>query len=205
MKAVRRRRVHDRRRRRVRAAVSAAALALLAVPAAAHGSIGAGVGTHPLQLSSQAEPGHRYRLPSLYVVNTGSQGSDYLVRVERLGDKPGRDVPAAWIRFARTRVRLAPNKSALIPVILVVPSGAAHGSYRSNVVVGTSTPRLARGAALGAAAATEVIFRVGGPGAYLWSSSSWLLYSLAALIALRLLRSFVRRLGLQVRIERLKV
>jgi hypothetical protein len=202
VKALGSRRIHDRRRHRIRA-VAAAVLALLAVPTGAQGSIGTGVGTNPLQLSSQAEPGHRYRLPSLYVVNTGSQGSDYLVRVERLGDKPGRDVPAAWIRFARTRVRLAPHKSALIRVILVVPSGAAHGTYRSNVVVGTSTPGLARGAALGAAAATEVIFRVGGPGAYLWSSS-WLLYSVAGLIAVGLLRSFVRRLGLQVRIERLK-
>ena len=130
---------HRSRRRRL-AAASAAALVLF-VPAAGSASIGAGIGANPIRLAGRAEPGGRYHLPSLYVVNTGTKAAEYRVRIERLGDAPGRDVPASWVRFARTRLRLRPHRSAIVPVTLVLPSQAAHGSYRSNVVLGTWTRR----------------------------------------------------------------
>jgi len=182
-------------------AVSAAAFAL-ASPLAATASIGTGIGANPLRLVERADPGGHYRLPSLYVVNTGTQAADYLVRVKRLGAPTGHDVPVSWVRFTRTRIRLRPHQSAIIPAVLIVPKGAAHGDYRSNVVVGTWTPHRGRGAALGAAAADELSFTIGKPGGGFPWSSPWLLYSVLGLGLAGLLTLLLRRSGLHVRIER---
>jgi hypothetical protein len=190
---------HRSRRRRL-AAASAAALVLF-VPAAGSASIGAGIGANPIRLAGRAEPGGRYHLPSLYVVNTGTKAAEYRVRIERLGDAPGRDVPASWVRFARTRLRLRPHRSAIVPVTLVLPTRAAHGSYRSNVVVGTWTKRRGRGAALGAAAADELSFTVGRPQGFAWWSPR-LAYPLTGIAAAILLFLLVRRAGIRVNIER---
>jgi hypothetical protein len=60
------------------------------------------VGAAPLRLAAPAQARGYYRLPSLYVVNTGSQTTDYLVRVQRLAHPPGRDVPASRVSRGRT-------------------------------------------------------------------------------------------------------
>lgn len=181
-------------------------LAALAVPAASaapapkKASVGAGVGARPLQLGTNARAGGRYHLPSLYVVNTGNRPSTYRVRIERLGTETGRDVPAAWVRLARTHLRLQPHKSALIPVSLVLPEHAAGGDYRTNLVVGTSMRRPGRGAALGAAAADQLSFTIATPG-FSWSSP-WVLYPLLGLLAVGALVVTIRRLGLRIEIVR---
>jgi hypothetical protein len=162
--------------------------------------VGTGIGVNPIRLASRAEPGNSYRLPSLYVVNTGTQAADYLVKVKRLTQEPGRDVPSAWVRFAHARVRLQPRKTAVIPVSLIVPKQAAHGDYRSNVVVSTYTPRHSRGAALGAAAADELSFTIGSPGSSVWSQS-WFRYFVLVLAATVLVIVLIRRSGLRLRVE----
>jgi hypothetical protein len=162
--------------------------------------IGAGVGATPLQLHTDVRPGRHYRFPPLYVVNTGSRTSNYLVRIEQLGAQTGHQVPAAWLQVARTRLRLRPHKSALIPVSLSVPKNAAGGNYRTDLIVGTSMQRPGRGATLGAAAADQLIFTIATPG-FSWTSP-WLLYPLLALLTLGAVVLTIRRLGLRVEIHR---
>jgi hypothetical protein len=191
--------------KRLQACVAPLALATglavaLIVCAAAQADIGTGIGANPLRLHSQAEPGGRYHLPSVLVVNTGNQVSNYVVRVKRLGQPKGHDVPASWIRFAHTRVRLGPHKRAVIPVVLMVPKGAAGGVYRSNVVVTTYTRRRGGGAALGAAAADELSFAIGAPSSSLWSWA-WFSYLLLGLAATGVI-ILIRRLGFRFHIER---
>jgi hypothetical protein len=181
-------------------AVAAGLAFAAAMPAPSQSSIGTGVGATPLQLQVAAKPGHRYRFPSLYVVNTGSQTSEYAVRVQQLGTRPGKDVPASWLRLGRTRLRLRPHKSAVIPVRLLLPRNVPGGHYRTDLVVGTSTRRPGHGAALGAAAADELSFTVTGTGGFPWTSP-WLIYPLIGLLGLGLLISIVRRLGLRIEIE----
>lgn len=188
-------------RRRSKAVASALVLGLVvAVPGIADASVGTGIGVNPIRLASRAEPGNSYRLPSLYVVNTGTQAADYLVKVKRLKQGPGRDVPPAWVRFAHTRLRLQPRKTAIIPVRLIVPKQAAHGDYRSNVVVSTYTPRRSGGASLGAAAADELSFTIGSPGGSVWAQS-WFRYLVLVLTATVLVILLIRRSGLHLRIE----
>ena len=60
----------------------------LAWPASA--SIGVGVQANPVSLTGTAHPGASYTLPSLYIVNTGTQAESMSVRVvRRTGAGPG--------------------------------------------------------------------------------------------------------------------
>ena len=190
--------------RRPLAAAGLAATVLLLVllsVAPAWASVGVGVGAVPLRLAAPARPGGHYRLPSLYVVNTGTQTSDYLVRVQPLGHPPGRAVPAAWVHLGRTRLRLRPRHHALIPVTLAVPTGAAAGAYRTDLIASTAMTRLGHGAALGAAAADRLSFTVDSPGRGLtWPP--WLGYLLLALAGAGVFVFAARRLGLRIQIER---
>jgi hypothetical protein len=47
----------------------------------ARASIGVGVQANPVSLSGAAHPGASYALPSLYIVNTGTQAESMSVRV----------------------------------------------------------------------------------------------------------------------------
>ena len=190
-------------RRPLAAGLAAAALLLLLLgPAApARASVGVGVGAVPLRLAAPARPGGDYRLPPLYVVNTGTRAGDYRVRVQPLGHPPGRAVPAAWVHLGRTRLRLRPHHHALVPVILAVPKSAAGGAYRTDLVASTVMPRPGHGAALGAAAADRLSFTVDSPGRGLrWPP--WLGYLLLTLAGAGLVVLATRRLGLRIQIER---
>jgi hypothetical protein len=184
-------------------ALAAGLASAFTISTGAQADIGTGIGANPLRLASRAQPGGRYHLPSVLVVNTGNQASSYIVQVKRLGQPNGHDVPASWIRFAHTKVQLRPHKRAVIPAVLTVPKHAAGGVYRSNVVVSTYTRRPGGGgAALGAAAADELSFAIVSPGGSLWRA--WLVYLLLALAATGAIVFLTRRLGLHFRIERQK-
>jgi hypothetical protein len=187
---------------RVAAGAAAVALLLLLLAAAPAGaSVGVGVGAAPLRLAGPARPGGHYRLPSLYVVNTGTQTSDYLVRVQRLGHPTGRAVPASWVHLGRAQLRLLPRQHTLVPVTVSVPDDAASGAYGTDLVASTVMKQPGHGTALGAAAADRLIFTVDAPGrGFSWPP--WAGYLLLALAGAALAVLSARRLGLRVQIER---
>jgi len=172
-----------------------------ALPAAA--SVGVGIQTNPVLLSGSAHPGGSYRLPSLYVVNTGSQTETLSLQVERLqGTAKGTNaVPRSWIQTSWTSSSQVPaGHSVNIPLQLVTPANATSGSYSSDIVV-TGSPQLTGGGVrFGAAAATGLEFRItpGPPGGL----PAWKLWTLAALITIGVAVLICRRLGLRIRIER---
>jgi hypothetical protein len=173
---------------------------------AARASIGVGVQADPVRFSGVAHPGGSYALPSLFVVNTGSQAESISVDVKRLSSGPGQSVPASWIRIGAMSGDLQPRQQALISLELNAPAGAKPGSYRSDIVV-TGVPggsgATAGGVRFGAAAATALEFRLtAGPGPSGWLGISpwkwWLAIVLALLV---LLAAGLRRSGLRIRIE----
>src|SRR3982074_1449235 len=93
--------------------VLAAGLAVAAnlAPVGGGGGAGPGVGAPPITLSETAIPGHSYTLPSLYLVNTGTETSRYGVRVARLEQGQQRDVPTSWVAVASTTLNLDPKAS----------------------------------------------------------------------------------------------
>jgi len=176
-------------------------VAALAPAVAAYASIGVGIQSNPVRLGGVAHPGGSYTLPSLYVINTGTEPESVSVRVERLetGSGPGWNVPASWIQISDQGTQLAPNQSALISLELHTPGSARPGSYATDLVATGSTAGTPGVVNFGAAAATGLEFSVTpgpAPGIAAWR---WWLF--VALIVLTAVIVIVRRAGLRIHIE----
>ena len=196
--------MHLRRKLMAPLAVLIALLLLLGLPLAAEASVGVGIQAGPVRLGSVAHAGQSYSLPSVYVVNTGTETETVSLRVERLSHGPGRAVPPSWIQVAGHGVQLQAHQSAQIPLQLVLPGSAQRGRYLSDIVAGVSGTISVGQANLCVAAATKLVFRVV-PGAAqgFWpavpASSAWILGSLL-LLAVAVFG--FRRSGLRIRVER---
>ncbi|HEY1625281.1 MAG TPA: hypothetical protein VGG16_15935 [Streptosporangiaceae bacterium] len=183
-----------------RLVLAAVLLGLWAAPAA-NASVGVGIQADPVRLSGTAHPGGSYLLPTVYVVNTGTQTETLTMRVERLHAGGGQSVPGSWIQSSWTHgSSVAAGQSAEIPLELVPPADAKPGSYSSDIVV-TGTPPAGGGdVRFGAAAATGLDFRITAapPGGF----PAWKLWTLVALIVAGAGVLICKRLGLRVRIDR---
>lgn len=169
----------------------------------AYADVGAGVGAAPVVLTQPARPGNTYRLPGLYVVNTGSEPGTYAVRVQRLGDGGGpRSVPSSWVSVERQDIRLAGSEGTVVPLRLRIPADAAPGEYETDLVAGTVTTG-GPGAALGASAATKLAFRVvGGSSSWPPSLPGWAYVAIASVVVLGAGVTAWRRSGFAIRFER---
>ena len=171
---------------------------------AAQASIGVGVQADPVRLATAAHPGDSYALPSLYVVNTGSEPESVTVTVKHLSAGSGMTIPASWIQATAPSGQLQPKQQVLIPLKLSTPGDAKPGSYRSDIVVTGANGSGAGGIRFGAAAATDLEFTITpGPAAASWLGlAPWKWWMIAALAILGAATLAVRRSGLRVRIER---
>jgi hypothetical protein len=179
-------------------------LTFLAVAMPAAASVGVGIQAGPVLLAEAAHPGGHYRLPPVYVVNTGTQQETITVRIERISSGHGRTVPASWIQGTGQPLTLTRHQSARVPLQLAVPATAKPGRYFSDVVVKANAGLAVGAANLRVAAATDLKFTVvPGLAAGPWLSlPGWLPYGLAGIAVLASAAYAVRRSGLRIRIER---
>jgi len=179
----------------------AAGMLWLGLQVAAKADVGAGVGASPIVLEAVAHPGHTYRLPGLYVINTGTVSSTYHIHVEHLSPGPSRTVPPAWVQFERNNFLLQPKESASVPMTLSIPADAVSGKYSSDLVAGTVAPSGSGPFVPGAEAATELRFQVG-EGGFLWAWPWWA-YAIAAMAVVAATAvGLQRRLGFRLLVER---
>ena len=178
--------------------------ALVAVPQAAQASVGVGIQAGPVRLSGVAHPGQSVALPSVSVVNAGTQPESIRIVVQRSPRSDGRPVPPSWVRPGTPSVQLAPHHAIRVPLELVVPTSAKPGAYVSDIVAVAGGQVSARGAKLGAGAATLLQFRVAAAPAagFWWSVFTQTLWALLILILLAVVVFALRRSGLRVRVER---
>ena len=178
--------------------------ALVAIPQAAQASVGVGIQAGPVRLSGGAHPGQTVALPSVSVVNAGTQRESIRVMVRPHPQGGGRPVPPSWVQPGVPSVQLAPHRATRISLELVVPAGAKPGAYLSDIVAIASEQLSAGGAHLGAGAATLLEFRVApDPAPGFWSSVfTQSLWALLVVILLAVVVFAVRRSGLRVRVER---
>ena len=178
--------------------------ALVAVPQAAQASVGVGIQAGPVRLSGAAHPGQSVALPSVSVVNAGTQPESIRIVVQRSPRSDGRPVPPSWVRPGTPSVQLAPHHAIRVPLELVVPTSARPGAYLSDIVAVAGGQVSARGAKLGAGAATLLQFRVAAAPAagFWWSVFTQTLWALLILILLAVVVFAVHRSGLRVRVER---
>jgi hypothetical protein len=182
-------------------AVTVVALPGFTSPAAA--SIGVGVQANPVSLGTVAHPGASYALPSLYVVNTGTQAESMSARVERLSTGPGQTIPASWIHITSLNGQLLPKQSAQMSLELVTPPGAKPGDYASDIVVTGSASPVSAGINLGAAAATDLKFAITPAPAGSWLSlSAWKWWVICGLLLLAVIMAGWWSSGLRIRVER---
>ena len=156
----------------------------------------------PIVLAKPAHPGGSYQLPSLYVINVGTEAAIYQVRVQRLDTGSGRTVPVGWVKVGINNFALQPQESRLVPLQLAVPADAESGAYVSDLIAWTATATSGGGASLGSSAATLRQFRVeagAGAGSSLpgWAGSVALVIGAILLVVL-----LVRFSGLRLRVER---
>jgi hypothetical protein len=178
--------------------------ALVAIPQAAQASVGVGIQAGSVRLSGPAHPGQTVALPSVSVVNAGTQPESIRLIVQRHPRGGGRPVPPSWVRPGVPSVQLAPHHATRIPLELVVPASAKPGAYLSDIVAVASGQLSADGANLGAGAATLVQFRVApdpAPG-FWWSVFIQTLWALLVVILLAAVALAVRRSGFRIRVER---
>jgi hypothetical protein len=183
-------------------AIAVGLAAWLGFAGPARASIGVGVQANPVSLIGAAHPGASYALPSLYVVNTGTQAESMSVRlVRRTG--LGRAIPESWIHIGGLSGQLPPKQSARIALELVTPADAEPGSYVSDIVVTGSTAPVA-GVNFGAAAATKLEFKItpGPPGGSWLSLPAWTWWVIGGLVILAAATFGWRRSGLRIRVER---
>jgi hypothetical protein len=176
------------------------ACGVLALPAAAAASVGTGVGASPIILAQRALPGHAYRLPGLYVLNTGTVASRYHVRVQRLTPGGQNTLPGRWVTLAQNDFLLRPRHSTMVAFTIRVPNHALAGPYLSDLVASTVSARHPGSTAVGAAAATKLGLTVSQtPGSIPWGT-----IGLAALAGLLVATAMygIRWSGLHVRFER---
>ena len=154
------------------------ALAALAVPFlaafpalhAGPSSTGVGIGVAPVCLTMVALPGHSYSLGSVHVVNTGSGGESITLHaIPPVNGLPGQHFPPSWVSagypellwvIGRNSVSVGAGQGADIPLTLNVPAGSQPGAYAADLMA-TTSPGGGAGLALGAGAATNLMFTVG--------------------------------------------
>ncbi len=111
------------------------ALSVLILPVFAFARLGVGVGVGKIQVEKPLKAGIIYDLPSLPVLNTGDEPSDYGVSIEyhekqeenpEMGLRPAKE----WFSFEPANFHLEPGQSQQVKMKLALPiKGVKPGKY----------------------------------------------------------------------------
>ena len=134
----------------------------LIVPILALAKIGVGVGTGKIVMDQTLKPGLIYTLPTLVVLNTGDEPSDYEVSITYRENQPELKPSKEWFSFKPSKFYLEPGKNQAIQIKLSLPvNGAKPGNYfaflESHPVKKTVNDG---GTSVGVAAAAKLYFTV---------------------------------------------
>ena len=103
--------------------------AFIIFPVGVLAKIGVGVGTGKIQVDEQLKPGINYKLPSLTVINTGDEPSDYGVSITYHQDIPQLRPKQGWFIFTPQNFYLKPGKVKVVDIKLNLPLEMEPGDY----------------------------------------------------------------------------
>lgn len=133
----------------------------LILPFVTFGSIGVGVGTGKIQVDEPLKPGLIYTIPSLTVVNTGDEPSEYTVSIDYRGNQTELKPNKEWFSFEPLEFHLEPSMSQVVQIKLTLPVKITPGDYfaylQGQPIQRTS---ITGGATIGVAAAAKLYFTV---------------------------------------------
>ncbi len=105
-------------------------MAVLVLPLMIFARIGVGVGTGKIEVAEPLKPGGIYDLPSVEVFNTGTEPSDYSLRITYHANRPQMQPPEEWFSFSPSMFHLEPGRSQTVAVKLTLPvKGVKPGDY----------------------------------------------------------------------------
>ncbi|KKR81512.1 MAG: hypothetical protein UU26_C0002G0095 [Candidatus Daviesbacteria bacterium GW2011_GWC1_40_9] len=150
-------------------------------PTVAYGRIGVGVGTGKIQVEDKLKPGIIYELPSLTVLNTGDEESDYEVNVSYHEKQPQLRPPQNWFIFSPQKFHLEPGKVRTVTIKLNLPVRTEPGEYFAYLEGHPVKKSVSGNTTIGVAAAAKLYFTVipGNflEGIYYKIASFWKVYS----------------------------
>ena len=183
------------------------------VPGTVWAQAGVGVNVGKIQVDESLAPGGIYQLPSVGVINTGHDASDYSVKITSLADQEELTPSEDWFSFSPSVFHLEPGESRPVAIQLDIPITARPGDY-FTLVAASPVVTDAPGVVIGVAAATKLYFTVR-PSNRFMASALWVYYRVndtapysyltAGLLVLLILGYFGKRhLRIQIRVERRK-
>src|SRR3989344_4994911 len=98
-----------------------------AVPGFSFARIGVGVGLGKVDMEKPFEPGGIYEIPSIPVINTGDETSEYEVGIEYHQDQPQLLPAREWFKFEPAKFTLKPGEVGLVKISLTLPIKTATG------------------------------------------------------------------------------
>lgn len=127
---------------------------------AALAKIGVGVNTGKIQVDEKLKAGMIYKLPSITVINTGDEPSEYETSVAYQQSQPELRPKQDWFIFTPQKFHLDPGKGQVVEIKINLPITIEPGNYfayleghpMATVKKGTTT--------LGVAAASKLYFTV---------------------------------------------
>ncbi len=181
------------------------------VPGTVWAQAGVGVNVGKIQVDEDLAPGGTYHLPSVGVINTGHDASDYSVSISYLADQEQLRPPEEWFSFSPAVFFLEPGETQTVAMRLDIPITARPGDYFA-LVQASPVVADAPGVVIGVAAATKLSFTVRASNPFL-ASALWAYYRVsdaapysyitAGLLVLLVLGYFGRRrFRIQIRVER---
>ena len=183
------------------------------VPGTILAQTGVGVNVGKIQVDEDLAPGATYHLPSIGVINTGHDASDYSVRIGQLADQEELPPPEDWFSFSPAVFPLEPGETQTVGIRLDIPITARPGDYFALVEAFPIISDQA-GVVIGVAAATKLSFTVRPSNPFL-ASALWSYYRVndaapfsylgAGLLVLLVLGYFGRRrFSIQINVSRRK-
>jgi len=143
--------------------------------------IGVGVGTGKIQIDEELKPGSIYRLPSLTVLNTGDESSDYEVSVEYHENQKELRPEEAWFIFSPKEFYLEPGEAKTVDIKLNLPLKMEPGNYFGYLEAHPLKKSQQGQTSIGVAAAAKLYFTVIPAnlvlGIYYKAASFWKVYS----------------------------
>lgn len=135
-------------------------LLTLILPSAVFAKIGVGIGTGKIQVEDKLKPGIIYELPSITILNTGDEPSEYEVNVSYHEKQPQLRPPQSWFIFTPAKFHLKPGKVQTVTVKLNLPVRTEPGDYFAYLEGHPFKKGVSGNTIIGVAAATKLYFTV---------------------------------------------
>ena len=143
--------------------------------------IGVGVGTGKIQVTDKLKAGMIYKLPSLTVVNTGDEPSDYEVAVTYHEQQHELRPLTKWFIFTPQRFHLNAGEVKEVTIKLNLPLRTTPGDYFAYLEASPAKRSETGGTSIGVAAAAKLYFTISPAnflqGIYYKVVSFWKVYS----------------------------